>query len=73
MGLLGLALTLGVITFVLMTDSPCPPGAVCDGAGMIIAACVLMLLPACLAACVLGTAIVLLGRKRDRNRAMMNG
>jgi hypothetical protein len=70
LGLLGCVLTLLGILLVHVFEPACPAGAVCDGTAILTALAFFMAIPVCLVVAALGGAIVLVGRRMDRNRAL---
>lgn len=70
LGLLGVVLTLIFVAWVWLFAPPCPAGRICEGTGLFTFVGVLVLLPGCLVVCVAGTALLVVGRVRDRNRTI---
>jgi hypothetical protein len=69
LGLFVFALTIIALVLVFVRAPPCPPGATCDGPGMLLGAAILLVFPGCAVAAAGGWVIILVGRHLDRRRA----
>ncbi len=69
LGLLAIALTIAALVFVFATAPPCPPGATCDGPGMLMGAAIILVFPVCAVTTAVGCVLIVVGRGLDRRRA----